>query len=130
MDPLPAADLLAKASGVCPLCHQSVLPTYYFCPNCGTQLNAPPLSTSVGAQVGLYAFSIILPMICFLYVTLWKGWKYYRSDDQKAKAMGAIAISLLVLSTAITLYFVYVWTEDAIQSSINGINADMSIDGT
>lgn len=66
-------------------------------------------------------------MICFLAVTKWPGLKYYRSEDQKAKMIGTVAWVLLVLSTVITCWLAYVWTQEAIQSSEASINADMSI---
>jgi hypothetical protein len=120
MEPQSAAPL------VCPYCHQSVLPAYYFCPNCGTKLNLAPLSTSIGTQAWIYAFSAILPMILFIYVTKWPAITYYKSSDQKAKSIGTIAIAILAASTLITIWLGYVWTMEAIQSSVNSINADMS----
>jgi len=134
MDPIAAAELSAihpsdPSVRVCPYCHQPILPSYYFCPNCGTKLNVPPLSTSVGAQAWLYIFSIILPVMCFIFVTRWQGWKYYKSEDPKTKQIGTIAIALLILSTLVTIWYAYVWTQDAIQSSVASINADMSGSG-
>ena len=111
---------------ICPYCHQPVLPTYYFCPNCGTKLNSAPLSTSPSTQAWIYAFSAILPMILFIYVTKWRGITYYKSSDPKAKQIGTIAIIILAASTLITIWLGYVWTMEAIQSSVNSINADMS----
>ena len=110
---------------LCPICHQAVMPEYYFCPNCGAKLNAPPLSTSVAAQLWLYAFSIILPIICFLAVSKWQGVQYLKSNDEKAKQIGIIACTLLALSTIFTIWYAIVWTRQAIQSSVNSINMDM-----
>jgi predicted Na+-dependent transporter len=134
MDPIAAAEIAAihpvsPDALVCPYCHQPILPTYYFCPNCGTNLAAGQLSTSPGAQLWLYAFSIILPMLGFLLVTKWQGWKYYKSQDQKTRQIGEIAIALVIISTVGTLWYAYVWTQEAIQSSVAGINADMSATG-
>jgi len=112
---------------VCAVCHQLLQPEYYFCPNCGTQVNAPPLSTDAGTQLWIYTHSIILPMILFLSITKWKGYKYFKSEDPKIKEVGAIAIVLLVLSTFISFYLAYVWTTETIQSSIDSINTDLSI---
>jgi hypothetical protein len=109
---------------VCSYCHQPVLSSYYFCPNCGTKLNLAPLSTSVESQALLYLFSAILPLICFIFVTRWQGLRYYRSRDEKTKLIGTIAIVILILSTVITIWLAYAWTQSAIQSSINSINAD------
>ena len=112
---------------VCSFCHQPVWPEWYFCPNCGTKIAQAPLSTSVSTQVGIYAFSIILPFICFLFVTRWPGLKYFKSKDPKAKQIGEIAWMLIVLSTIAMVWLVYVWTQSYIQSTLNGINADFSI---
>jgi hypothetical protein len=112
----------------CSVCHQPVLATYYFCPNCGNNLNQAPLSTSLWSQVSLYAFSLILPMILFLFVTKWPGVKYLRSEDKKTKNIGIIACTILAVSTILTIWLAYVWTQSAIQSSVNSINTDMSAD--
>jgi hypothetical protein len=112
---------------ICSQCHQPVLSGYYFCPNCGKELHAAPLATTLSAQVWLYAFSIILPFICFIAVTKWKGLLYYRSHDPKAKSMGTVAWALLILSTIALCWFTYVWTQEMIQSTVNSINADFSI---
>ena len=111
-------------SGVCPVCHQPVLPQHYFCPNCGAKIHEAPLSTTAGTQTWIYLFSVILPMICFLFVTRWPGVKYYKSDDPKAKLIGQVAWALLIISTIITIWLIYVWTTQMIQSSINSINTD------
>jgi len=131
MDPLAAAELkaihpVAPDALVCPYCHQSVLSSYYYCPNCGSRLNAAPLSTSPGTQAWIYFFSIILPPMCYIFVTRWQGWKYYKSEDPKTKQVGTIAIALLAISTVVTIWLAYTWTQDAIQSSVASINADMS----
>lgn len=112
---------------VCPYCHQPISPTFYYCPNCGNKLNNAPLSTTPLTQFGIYVFSIILPFIGFIAVTKWQGLKYYRSQDPKTKSIGTIAWVLLILSTLLMCWLVYVWTMDYIQATINGINADMSI---
>jgi len=110
----------------CPVCHQPVLPQYYFCPNCGAKLHEAPLSTSVSAQIGLYAFSIILPMIGFLMITRWNGLKYYKSDDPKAKQMGIISFLLLICSTVFLIWYAIVATQHYIQSTVDSINTDFS----
>ena len=111
----------------CLVCHQQLLPAYYFCPNCGTAVKAPPLPTSLGAQLKLYAFSIVLPLICFLFITRWQGLKYLRSRDETARSIGYIACFLLVLSTVVTVWYGIVWTENTIQQSVSDINQEMSI---
>ena len=111
----------------CPVCHQPILPQYYFCPNCGNKINSAPLETGINAQLWIYFLSAILPMIGYLAIGKWKGIKYARSKDSKTKNIGIIACIILALSTIITIWLAYIWTEDAIQSSINSINTDMSI---
>lgn len=64
--------------------------------------------------------------MCFIFVTKWPGLRYFRSDDPKAKQIGQIAWALLVISTIITIWLVVVWTQNYIQSTVSGINADMS----
>ncbi len=123
----PASNVSLSPLGVCPTCHQPVLPEYYFCPNCGTKLNSAPLSTTTATQVGLYAFSIVLPMICFLFVTRWQGVKYYKSQDPKAQLIGRIAWGLLILSTMFTIWLAVVGTQALTQSTINGINQDFGM---
>ena len=120
----PSPDALSF--GICPTCHQPVLPQYYFCPNCGAKINEAPLSTTAGTQAWIYLFSIILPMICFIFVTRWPGIKYYKSSDPKTHRIGQIAWALLIISTIITIGLVYMWTEQMIRSSINSINTDFS----
>jgi len=110
---------------VCPLCHQPVFLQYYFCPNCGTKLNSAPLSTTLTTQTWIYALSIILPITCFIFIKKWPGVKYYKSIDPKSKRIGQIAWFLVILSTIVTIWFVVIWTQKAIQSSINSINTDM-----
>lgn len=115
-----------SASDVCPVCHQPIFPQYYFCPNCGAKLNSAPLSTTAATQAWIYAFSIILPMICFIFVTRWPGVKYFKSNDPKAKQIGEIAWALIILSTIVTIWLAIVWTQEYINSTVNSINTDMS----
>ncbi len=109
---------------ICQVCHQPILSTYYFCPNCGAKVNEPPLKTDTSSQVKIYLFSVVLPMICFIFVTKWPGLKYYKSNDAKAKRIGQIAFTLLVVSTIATIVFAYTWTQSVVQEQINSINTD------
>jgi hypothetical protein len=115
-----------STSGVCLTCHQPILPQYYFCPNCGAKLNSAPLSTTAATQAWIYVFSIILPMICFIFVTRWPGVKYFKSNDPKAKEIGQIAWALLIFSTVVTIWLAIVLTQEMIKSTTASINADMS----
>ena len=119
----------AAPPAVCSYCHQPVLPTYYFCPNCGNKLVSAPLSTSVATQAWIYAFSAILPMILYIMISKWPGITYFKSKDEKTKQIGSVAIIILALSTIITVWLGYVWTQQIIQSQLNAINADMSATG-
>ena len=65
-------------------------------------------------------------MICFIYVTKWPGMKYVRSKDEKAKQIGQTSWFLLILSTILTVWFVVVWTQNYIQSTVNDLNTEMS----
>ena len=116
----------SNRESVCSYCHNKVLPEYYFCPNCGTKLDLAPLSTTVATQIYIYAFSLVLPMICFLFVTRWPGVKYLKSKDEKTKKIGIIACTVLAISTILTIYLAYAWTQSAIKSSIDSINTDFS----
>jgi heme/copper-type cytochrome/quinol oxidase subunit 2 len=111
-------------SNICPNCHQPILPTYFFCPNCGAKINEAPLATDTSAQILLYAFSIILPMMGFIFITRWKGNKYAKSEDPKTKLIGQIAWTIIIISTILTIWFVYVEVQNFIQSTLSGINAD------
>jgi len=83
----------------CKYCGFSVLVTYYYCPNCGKKLKEPPLSTSIGRQIYIYALSLILPPL-----GLWPGIKYLRQDNIIAKRIGIIAIVLTIISTILTIW--------------------------
>jgi len=77
-------------------------------------------------QAGIYLFSVILPMICFIFVTKWQGVKYFKSKDPKAKQIGEIAWTLIIVSTLLTVWLAYFFTQEAIQATEASINADMS----
>jgi hypothetical protein len=127
MDPnSPEQPTPTSAPLVCSYCHQPIQPTFYYCPNCGTKLTVAPLSTTPLTQTWIYAFSIVLPFICFLAIGKWPGLKYYRSEDPKTKSIGMTAWILMLLSTVVMCWLAYVWTMDAIQSTMNSINTDLS----
>lgn len=123
---VPIAPIINPVIVTCPVCHQPVLSQYYFCPNCGAKINSASLSTTAGTQTWIYLFSIILPMICFIFVTKWPGMKYYKSKDQKTHQIGQIAWALLIISTVVTIWLAFVLTQEMIQSSVNSINTDFS----
>jgi hypothetical protein len=114
---------IAPVLTVCSQCHQVILPTYYFCPNCGKKLNEAPLSTSLSSQILLYAFSVVLPSICYLAIGYWRGIKYLESADPKAKQIGIIALALLLVSSAITFWIGIVWIQNMLQSAMTSVGS-------
>lgn len=110
------------AVAVCPMCHEPVLPTYYFCPNCGTKLaGGKPLSTSLPTQLWIYLFSIILPAMAFLGIKYWPGIKYLRSPDWEKKQIGIVAVILMAVSTIALVWWGIVWFEGFVSSSTGGL---------
>lgn len=116
-----------KVPGTCPVCHLPVQSSYYFCPNCGAKLNMAPLSITSATQAWIYALSFILPWTVFIFIKWWPGIKYAKSHDPKTKQIGQIAWAILIISTLVTIWFAYVWTQNTIKSTINSINSDMSL---
>jgi hypothetical protein len=104
------------ASTLCSQCRQPVTPTAHYCSNCGKKLMEPPLSTAIETQVWIYAFSIILPIICFLAVSHWPGIKYARSGDRERKQIGFIAIALMAISTIVSYWLAFVWVNQLVHS--------------
>ncbi len=119
--PVPAPAVSASEVSVCPVCHQPVQLTWYFCPNCGKALKERPLSTTYGTQAWIYALSILMPWIAFLALGYWPGVKYLRSENEEAKQVGIIACVLMGISTIIMVWLLVVWTQQLVQSSLNGI---------
>ncbi|MCL4405185.1 MAG: zinc ribbon domain-containing protein [Patescibacteria group bacterium] len=115
------------AVATCPKCHQSVLPQYYFCPNCGQALREPPLPTSALAQIKLYAFTLILmPLTCYLIYRRWLGVKYLRSQDPKARQIGIVSMILLIVSVALVIWLIWaaiIWAEQYVQAQENSLNS-------
>jgi len=83
---------------------------FYFCPNCGKKIKEPPLSTSIGKQIYIYALSILLPPL-----GLWPGIKYLLQGSTKARIIGIVAIVLTIISTVLTIKI----TLDFVNSQIN-----------
>lgn len=108
---------------ICSVCHIPLLPTYYFCPNCGKQIHEPPLPTGFSAQLSLYLFSILLPFIAFLFVTRWKGFKYLRQENTQAKVIGLIATLLLFGTTFLSFWYAYHLTVQVVQSTMSDVNS-------
>ena len=75
----------------------------------------------MGAQIMLYAFSIILPIICYLAIGYWQGIRYLRSEDPKAKQIGLVPCALITISTIVTFWIGFVWIQQTVQSSVNSV---------
>src|SRR5581483_4383428 len=84
---------------ICPICHQTIQPGWYFCANCGRALQAKPPSTTWWSQLGIYALSLALPPL-----GLWPAFKYIRSHDNTARTVGWIAVGLTVVSVIASIY--------------------------
>jgi len=78
----------------------------------------PPLSTSTGSQILLYLFSAILPWIAYLAITKWEGIKYIRSSDPQVRAIGYIALAVLVISSIIAFWLTAEWIDQQINSAM------------
>ncbi|HVF69125.1 MAG TPA: hypothetical protein VNA13_01025 [Xanthomonadales bacterium] len=84
----------------CPSCNLPVLSVFYFCPNCAKSLRPKPLSTSIGNQIGIYLLSALVPPFGLV-----PGIKYLLQKSGKAKAVGAVAVLLTIISIALTVQF-------------------------
>ena len=100
----------------CAACQSPILDTFNFCPVCGKKIKEPPVSTSIGKQIGIYLLSIFLPPL-----GLFPGIKYLLQSNGKAQIIGAIALVLTFLSIAIS-----VWLTIGIMNQVNGfINSNI-----
>lgn len=102
----------------CSKCELPVLPSFYFCPNCGKSLRPKPQSTSVGRQIGVYALSLLLPPL-----GLWPAIKYLRDKNPKAKIVGVIAAALTIVSIVGTVYY----TMEMFNTISQQLNAQMQM---
>ena len=103
MENIPVPGVVSAAAPIspmiCPQCHQSVSPAFYYCPNCGKQLSEPPLSATLFTKAWIYALSVFLPPL-----GLWPAVKYIKNPSPEAKKIGWIAVALTVLSTIVTIW--------------------------
>lgn len=113
---------------ICPQCHQPVLPTYYFCPNCGKLLEEVPLSTTFWAQLWIYAFTVvIMPLTGYLAYKHWQGITYIKSGDPKARRIGIVATVLLIATIVVVIWLTWAGTMqlrkyvEEQQSGLNGL---------
>lgn len=90
----------------------------------------PPLSITIGSQILLYLFSAVLPWIAYLAITKWEGIKYIRSSDPQTRAVGWIALGILVVSSVIAFWLAAVWFNQTINSVTSGFNDPNSLLGS
>jgi len=102
-------ETVLPAQTTCPSCSSLIGVPADFCPSCGKNLKVKPLSTGMGAQIGLYLVSVLLP-------PLFLGWtlKYLKSTDPKAKQIGMISLGL----TIVTLIAV-IWLSISLAKNLN-----------
>ena len=113
---------IPKTQELCRICHLELIPSYYFCPNCGTAVKETPPPTSFFSQTKLYLLSILLPFIFFIAISKWKGITYIKSEDTKSKVIGYIALILLVASTIFTFWYAYTTTMKMVTETTKEIN--------
>jgi hypothetical protein len=77
----------------------------------GLKTNA--FSTSIGAQIKVYAVSALLPPFGLVYV-----WRYYKQSDRASQRIAVIALILTILMTAATVW-VTVETLNAVNRMLN-----------
>ena len=85
----------------CPKCKEAIFLNSYFCQNCGKKLRERPASTSIFKQIYIYLISFLMPPS-----GLWYGFSYLRQEDEKAKAVGAVAILLTLISILVSIIIV------------------------
>src|SRR3989344_6044177 len=90
----------------CQICHQSIMPEWYFCPNCGKEFQPKPIKISAITQIGIYALSVLLPPL-----GLWPGIKYLAKNGQEAKIVGGVAIILTIVSSIITTRLIFYYLQ-------------------
>lgn len=103
---------------LCPSCKNPILPSYFFCPNCGKALQKRPLATSVGKQIEVYLVSVFLPPFGLV-----PGFKYLFQPDGKSKVVGVVCLVLSVASIWLTVYYTIVFFHSANQT----INQQLSL---
>lgn len=88
---------------MCPSCQAAGQTGAYFCQNCGAALKEKLPSTSVGAQIKIYAVSMLLPPFGLIYV-----WRYLKQPDETSRSIGWIAFILTIVMTIATLWLTFV----------------------
>ncbi|MGD0073964.1 MAG: hypothetical protein ABSD31_06435 [Candidatus Binataceae bacterium] len=88
---------------ICPPCQGAGQTGAYFCQNCGAPLKEKPRSTSLGAQIKVYAVCVLLPPFGLIYVL-----RYLKQPDEKSRRIGWIALILTIVMTIATLWLAVV----------------------
>ena len=97
----------------CPVCHQPVKTTDYFCSNCGKKLKSKPPSTSIPSQIILYIKTLLLPPF-----GLFWGYRYLRQPDTKSKLIGLFTIIITIVEV--------VWLTQITINTINTVNQQIN----
>jgi hypothetical protein len=109
MESQPTESQFIKPQLTCKYCQGNIDLTEYFCPHCGKKLKDPPLSTTLGRQIYIYLFSLLLPPL-----GIWPAIRYLRQGDEKSKKIGITALILTVISVVVTS-----WITVGLINSIN-----------
>jgi len=89
----------ATTQATCPYCKNPTEITMFFCPSCGKKLKEKPPGTGFWPQAGLYAMAVMLPPF-----NIPLSFKYIKSTDSKAKAIGFVSLVLMGISlTVVTI---------------------------
>jgi hypothetical protein len=91
----------------CPFCNQEIDPTAFFCPLCGKNVRAKPLSTSIGARILVYLLSVLVPPF-----GLGLTFRYLRSPDSKAKKIGRISMILTITALIVICWLTFYLTKN------------------
>jgi peptidoglycan biosynthesis protein MviN/MurJ (putative lipid II flippase) len=80
-------------------------------------LNTKAPSTSIGAQIKVYAVSALLPPFGLVYL-----WRYYKQSDRTSHRIAAIALILTILMTVASIWI----TRDALIAINRMFNAALN----
>ena len=86
-------------------------------PQLRVALKTKPPSSSIGAQIKVYAVSALLPPFGLVYV-----WRYYKQSDRVSQRIAAIALVLTIVMTAATVWIII----DAVNSFNRMLNAALN----
>lgn len=107
MDQAISFQTASEQTEICKYCKTTISMGVYYCPNCGKKLRDKPPSTGVGAQVGLYLLSILLPPFGII-----PAIRYLRQKETKSKVVGMVALILTVFSIVATLYYAIIFVNE------------------